>query len=126
MKTLIFMLTFISTSAFASINDFECDFQGENGEAIFVQVERSFGPGMKRITVDVTSETTADNFDYFTTARLNNMNKIEYFGAGLDLVIDLWPDNRPQYGFNYSSEFRSFDVNNGYSFYNINCIYTGF
>lgn len=126
MKTLIFLLAFVSTSAFASFNDFECNFQGDNGERIVVEIERSHSPGMKRINVTVTGNGSVDQFNYFASARLDNMNRIEYFGGGLDLEIDLWPDHRPQYGRNYRSEFRSFDVNNGRTFYNIYCQYTGF
>ena len=126
MKTLIFTLAFISTSAFASINDFECNFQAENGESVLLEVERSVSPGMKRINVTVTSDSTTDRYNYFASARLSNMNRIEYFGGGMDLEIDLWPDSRPRFGRMYSSEFRSFDVNNGRPFYNIYCQYTGF
>jgi hypothetical protein len=126
MKTLMLLLTFVSTSAFASINDFECRFNGENGEDILIEVERSYSPGMKRVNVNVTGDNTYDQYNYFTNARLNQMNRIEYFGAGMDLEIDLWPDSRPRMGRMYSSEFRSFDVNNGRPFYNIYCQYTGF
>lgn len=126
MKSLIMMLALTSTSAFASINDFECNFQAQNDTNVLIEVERSYNPGMKRINLTVTADGTINRFNYYTPARRNNMNRIEYFGAGMNLEIDLWPDNRPQYGRFYTSEFRSYDVDNGTRFYNINCQYTGF
>lgn len=126
MKALVFLLAFATSSAFAAINDFECRFSGENGEDVLVEVERSYSPGSKRISVTVNTDSTVDEYDYFTFARMNQMNRIEYSGAGMDLEIDLWPDQRPRYGRFYTSEFRSFDVSGGRTFYNVRCQFTGF
>lgn len=126
MKTLSLLIALFSTTAFASFNDFECNFQGQNGEQIKVEVERSYSPGMKRINLTQTTDQSVDRFTYFTSARIDNMNRIQYWGGGIDLEIDLWPDHRPQYGRFYRSEFRSMDINDGRAFYNIYCQFTGF
>lgn len=122
----ILILALISSSAFAGMNDFECHFQGLNNTRVQVAVERSYGPGMKIINVQVIDDENIDRFDYYTTAQMNSMNIIDYYTAGMDLKIDLWPDRRPQYGRRYFAEFSSFDVDNGRRFYNIYCQYTGF
>lgn len=131
MKTLFLVLALLSTSAFASMNDFECEFSGVNGEQVKVEIERSRGPGTKRINVSVIArgdngDLNIEDYQYYTSARMGAMNRIEYWGSGMDLEIDLWPDRRPRFGRMYRSEFRSFDVNNGRTFYNIYCQYTGF
>lgn len=126
MKSLIIGLVLLSTSAFAGFNDFECEFFGINGERIEVNVESSYGPGTKIINVIVTSANSVDEYEYFASARIDAMNRISYFGSGMDLEIDLWPHPVPRYGAFYRSEFSSFDVNQGRIYYNVNCQYRRF
>jgi hypothetical protein len=126
MKIFIIGLTLLSTSAFAGFNDFECNFFGINGERIEVNVESSFGPGTKIINVIVTTANSVQEYEYFTSARIDAMNRISYFGSGMDLEIDLWPHPVPRYGAFYRSEFSSFDVNQGRTYYNVNCQYRRF
>ena len=126
MKIVGLLFAFFSASTFAMINDFECNFEGQNGENVKVEVERSLGQGFKRVNLSVESENEEDIYDYYTTAQIDNMNRIQYWGGGMELEIDLWPNRRPQYGRIYRSLFSSLDLNNGHRFYNIYCQYTGF
>jgi hypothetical protein len=127
MKALLISLVLMSFTANASINDFECKFQGRQGEQVRVEVERAWGSFGRDMNVSVTHEGAVQEFRYFTNARLDNMrNRIEFFGAGVDLDIDLWPDQRPRFGRVYRAQFRSFDVNAGAFFNFIQCQYLGF
>jgi hypothetical protein len=62
-------------------------------------------------------------FNYFVTSRgSNSFNRVTYFGSGLFLEIDLWPDNRPQWGRNYRSTLRATDIQNP-EIQNVNCTF---
>ena len=127
MKLLLITMIIFSKTLFASINDFECKLSGSQGEEILVEVERSFNSSYRQINLNVFKQGQQNNYRYMTTARFDRvMNQIEFFGGGIDLRIDLWPDFRPQWGRFYLSELISFDLDNGRPFYNIHCQFLGF
>ena len=120
MKILLLVFT-LSTFAFAGFNDFECEFNTRSGGSVMVEVEQSFGGGSSRINVI----TDSDRRDYWVSRRYNRgLNEIEFFGGGIRLEIDLWPDTVPRWGRTYRADFNSWDIDNNVSYYNINCRYT--
>jgi hypothetical protein len=124
MKILLLIMS-LSTMAFASFNDFECEFNARDGEKVRVEIERSFGGSQSKMNVIIGDFNSNQRFDYWVSRRFNRgFNELEFFGAGVRLEIDLWPDNVPRWGRTYRADFNSWDIDNNLSYYNINCRYT--
>lgn len=126
MKSLV--LTFIlvlSSNAFASFNEVECEVKTATN-SLFVEVEQPFPTSsvFKRATLTATDVNGVDtSFDYTVTTRgTRGFNTLTYSGAGLTLEVDLWPDQRPQWGRNYRSTLRSSDIGNSV-IRNVNCTF---
>ena len=126
MKSLV--LTFImilSSSAFASFNEVECEVSTATS-SLFLEVEQPFPTSsvFKRATLTSTDTSGVETyFNYTLTTRgSRGFNRLTYSGAGLNLEVDLWPDQRPQWGRNYRSTLRATDIGNN-EIQNVNCIF---
>jgi len=126
MKSLV--LTFImilSSSAFASFNEVECEVSTATS-SLFLEVEQPFPTSsvFKRATLTSTDTSGVEtNFNYTLTTRgSRGFNRLTYSGAGLNLEVDLWPDQRPQWGRNYRSTLRATDIGNN-EIQNVNCTF---
>jgi hypothetical protein len=126
MKSVV--LTFIlviSSNAFASFNEVECEVKTATSE-LFLEVEQPFPANsvFKRATLTSTDANGVDtSFNYTLTTRgTRGFNTLTYSGAGLNLEVDLWPDQRPQWGRNYRSILRATEVGNS-EIRNVNCTF---
>ena len=129
MKLLGLLFVFISFSAAqASFNEFECEFETEEGKEVTIEVEKPFGGSSSRSArMTVTSENQVDVHNFFVTARFPRYSdRIEYFGGNFNLTIDLWPDRAPRWGRTYRSDFHSWILDEGRFYHNIDCRYTRF
>lgn len=124
MKVLMILLI-TSSFAMATFNDFECDFTTSDGMNVSVEIESQRGAGMRRATIAVRNNGEVDYYNYYVNSRYNRaFNEIRYFGGGMDLEIDLWPDAQPRWGRSYRADLRTWDLGNNSSNYNILCRYT--
>jgi hypothetical protein len=110
----IFLSVFIfySFSTFAFWNEVECDYR-EFSKIITVEIERPHSPQspFKRMVINVKENNSqSQNFVYTVTSRRFGFNKIQYFGGGVNLIIDLWPDDFPQWGMPYSAELYNHNM----------------
>lgn len=108
----LFLLTF-SFSSFAFFNELECD-SSMSSSRISVEVEEPFPTGSTfrwtRVFVD------NNTFTYNVTVRRSGgFNQIQYWGGGIRLEVDLWPDTNPQWGRTYRGSMTSSDVRDGAS-----------
>lgn len=124
MKLTAIFLALMSFSAFASWNEVECE--GKLGtKEVYLEIEQPFpqGSAFTRATLTVTEEGQEKEFYYTVSARRSGgFRNIRYWGAGLDLDVDFWPDNAPRWGRNYRSTLRTSDVDNRASI-NVECRY---
>lgn len=124
MKVLV-ILGLLSSFSFAAFNDFECEFTTNDSQSVSIEIERQRGAGLRRASVEVDNDGTTDTFNYYVSSRYDRaFNEIRYFGGGMDLEIDLWPDTTPKWGRSYRAQFRSWDIGNNTNNYNILCRYT--
>jgi hypothetical protein len=115
MKSLLicFLLLF-SISAFAFINEVECEWR-KNGKFITADVEMPFPTSstFKRMLVNAQNDNNTERFYYSVTSRrMNGFNEIQYLGGRVRLIVDLWPDNIPRWGRIYRGTFQSIDLQN--------------
>lgn len=129
MKILLTLLTLFSFSAFAQLNDFECEKRYDADSSIFIEVERPIfrTPNYRDIEVTVVADGNTQRERYFNVwFRSRRLNTIIFSGSGMNLEIDTFRTNgRVRWGFPYPSTFRSTDVNGGKEIRNITCRYTG-
>ena len=114
LMTLILMMVF-SLSSFAAWNEVECEGKLD-GKTIRVEIEQSFPNDsyFKRAELTITENGADENHSY-TVSRSNfGFNRIEYRGAGLQLEVDLWPDQRPRWGMRYAGTLLSSALGNKY------------
>lgn len=116
-----------ASSVQANINDFECEFNTDAGQMVELEVERPFGStSMRDATMTVSSNDEFEVFNYYVNTRYTrSFNRLRFSGANFDLEVNLWPDQKPQWGRTYRSEFRSWDLEDGRNYYNVSCRYTG-
>lgn len=126
MKSVV--LTFIlviSSNAFASFNEVECEVKTATSE-LFLEVEQPFPANsvFKRATLTSTDANGVDtSFNYTLTTRgARGFNTLTYSGAGLNLEVNLWPDQRPQWGRIYRSTLRATEVGNS-EIRNVDCTF---
>lgn len=121
-KSLILALCLSSSSVFAFINEVECTVKNGNQE-VFLEIEQPFPTSsvFKRALMTVTQDGAEKEFNYSVTSRRSmGFRSITYNGGGINLEIDLWPDNSPRWGRNYRSTLRSIDLQ-GPSISNVEC-----
>lgn len=124
MKLTLF-LVFLTSFVHAAFNDFECELRTYDQKNVEINVESQFGSGMRTVRMLVSSDNGVDTFNYYVTSRYNRgFNEIEYFGGGMRLEIDLWPDTAPRWGRSYRAEFSSMDLDSNSRYSNILCRYT--
>lgn len=104
------LISLVSMSAFAAFSEVECT--GRNGEKnILAVVEQGFGPGsFRRAAVRVTQPAGGEVRNYNVMSRGAFGSRVRYEGAGFDLEVDFWPDNRPQWARTYRGNFSSTDL----------------
>lgn len=111
----ILSLLISSFSASAAWNEVEC--RGKlDGKTIRLNIEQSFpnDTHFKRAELIIT-ESGADDTHILTVGRRSfGFNRLEYFGAGLRLDVDLWPDQHPRWGRNYDGTLLSSALGNKY------------
>ena len=125
MKKLCLLLSLVSMSTFASINDIECESVFPNQNLDFqINVERNYNQGPWKNTEVLTFQNgqLIQRQVYTLSAQnMNGFNQIKLWGQGVDLSIDLWPDAVPRFGRTYSATYRNMNTMNNYSFNNIEC-----
>tara|TARA_B100001971_G_C18268036_1_gene596482 strand:+ start:52395 stop:52787 length:393 start_codon:yes stop_codon:yes gene_type:complete len=128
MKALLFlsiMTLGLSVNANAAFNDFECEFTTRDQKSVELNVESQFGGGMRTVNMSVRDDDGTDTFRYYVSTRYDrSFKKIEYFGGGIRLEIDLWPDTNPRYGRTYRAQYSSWDLGSNSNYFNILCRYT--
>lgn len=107
---LVTLLSLFSLSAFAR-TEVECS--GRTGASqVVLAVEEGFGPGFRRAIAKVTHSTGAEELrTYSVYGRGAFGNRIRYEGAGFDLEVDFWPDQRPQWARTYRGNFSTTELN---------------
>ncbi|MES2529019.1 MAG: hypothetical protein V4598_18175 [Bdellovibrionota bacterium] len=105
------LISLVSVSAFAAFTEVECT--GRNGEKnVLAVVEEGFGPGsFRRAAVKVSDTAGGEVRNYNVMSRGAFGSRVRYEGAGFDLEVDFWPDNRPQWARTYRGNFSSNDLN---------------
>jgi hypothetical protein len=110
MRKLFFVFALLSSmSAFAFMNDVECDGRMNNGDLIRVEIERNFGGGMRdaRVTIfgDRGTNPTEERFFVYNARRFGT--SIDFTGSqGFRLSVDVWPDQTPRWGRTYRGEYN--------------------
>lgn len=115
MKTsMALLLCLLSSSVFAFVNEVECT--GTYGtKEIDLLVEQPFPSSsvFKRAVMTVSDNGVESEFNYTLTSRFSSgFNTVTYTGGSLRLEVNIWPDNRPQWGKRYRSTLNSSDVTN--------------
>jgi hypothetical protein len=105
------LISLFSMSSFAAFTEVECS--GRNGQKnILTAVEQGFGPGsFRRADVRVSDTQGSEVRNYSVLSRGAFGSRVRYEGAGFDLEVDFWPDNRPQWARTYRGNFSSSDLN---------------
>lgn len=128
MKLLSFIAAAIfSVSAYA-INDFVCQFETREGTGVTIEVERAIGNPRagRRVEMSVQRDDNVQVYNYFATPRFDRaFKRITFQSAGMDLEINTWPDTWPRWGFDYRSNIRTWDIDEGVNYYQLNCRYVG-
>jgi hypothetical protein len=126
MKSLV--LTFVlvlSSSAFASFNEVECEVKTA-ASSLYLEIEQPFPTSsvFKRATLTSTDVNGVDtSYDYTLTSRSpRGFNSLSYSGDGLTLEVDLWPDQRPQWGRNYRSTLKASEIGSN-EIQNVSCTF---
>ncbi len=124
-KIISFILLCLTFSVYAQMNEVECETRGSNSkEDLIVEIERPFmQTPWRRATVYYTKngEDVSTFIRDLSINFVNGFNRIRYWGAGAELSIDLWPDNRPLWGRAYAASFRDSQVFGGKFFNNLYC-----
>lgn len=110
-----------SVTSYASFNEIECE--GTSGSKnIILEIEQPFPANgvFKRVNLTISTESDQEDFKYTATTSRFDLRNIIYQGSGLRLEVDLWPDNDPRWGRNYSAILNSPDLNQGSGAF-INC-----
>lgn len=113
----------ISLPSFASFNEVECT--GKIGDKVIsFEVEQAFPrySTSRRANLIVEDNGSQLAYDYNLMIVPSHRNNIKYFGSGLTLDIDLWPDQSPRWGRNYRSELSSSDLGSS-GFSRVNCTF---
>lgn len=109
MKLLIIMFSFFSVSAFAYFNEVECEGRSESKE-FTLDVEQPFpyGSVFRRAQLTVTEDGAESGEDYTVSIQaMRGFPRVRYYGAGLRLEVDFWPDQAPRWGRVYSGSLYS-------------------
>jgi hypothetical protein len=127
MNKLLLLAFFIlfSNLSFAYINDIECESRFSDQNYDFrINVIRPMSQGPWRQTeVQTFLKGQLIRTDFFHLTFFNNQgfNNIRFWGQGVDLEIDLWPDRVPQFGRYYSARFSNVTILSNKPFTNIDC-----
>jgi hypothetical protein len=112
----MFFLTLVlslSTSAFAQSAWTEVECTGKTDTtSIYFEVEQAFptGSSFKRSVLRVTENGAEKSFESTVISRFRPIQRLEYWGGGVRLEVDLWPDQRPRWGMTYQATFRGPEV----------------
>lgn len=112
MKLLALVTLLFSLSVQAGWNEAECT--GNIGTlSVRFDVEMPFprNSSFRRALLVVHENGQETSYDYYVTVRRLGPQQLVYSGAGLSLNIDIWPDNRPRWGWDYRSLLRSTQFN---------------
>ncbi len=111
MKLILAMIISVTSVAAFGFSEVECT--GRNGQKnVMTVVEQGFGPGsFRRASVRVSEAGAGETRNFNVMSRGTFGNRVRYEGAGFDLEVDFWPDNRPQWARTYRGNFTSLDLN---------------
>jgi hypothetical protein len=127
MKKLILLtiVSLFSHLSFAYMNDIECESRFTDQNYDFrINVVRPMSPGPWRQTeVQTFLNGHLVRTDFFNLTFFNNQgfNNLRFWGQGVDLQIDLWPDRVPQFGRYYSARFSNVSILSNKPFTSIDC-----
>jgi hypothetical protein len=125
MKFVVFIfLMVMSTLSFAAWNELECDgFAGD--KAVRLEVEQPFPNGsyFRRAKLFVTKDGNEIVHNYSLTPRINpSFGRIEYWGGGLKIEVNIWPDQFPRWGWTYFGRLETAIIDN-WSPYTLDCTF---
>ena len=126
MKTLGLLLLFASLSAQAAFNEFECDFSTREGVRVRLEVKQAYrSSSFTRAKIRIFGGDGDQNLDFNVSRRMRGARRIEYWGADFRLEVDLWPDEIPRRGREYTSRLETWSVDPSRNVYTIDCDYAG-
>jgi hypothetical protein len=104
MKALLaFALVLFSASSFAW-TEVECEKRAE--PRLYLQIDEPMPRNSSFRWANVQIENQNFTYSLNFTQRVG-FNRIRYWGGGMELEVDLWPDQRPMWGRTYRAEFSS-------------------
>lgn len=126
MKTLGLLLLFAAQSAQAVFNEFECDFSTRDGLRVRLEVQQTYRSSSSTgARMRISGGDGDQNLDFNVTRRMRGARRIEYWGADFRLEVDLWPDEVPRRGREYTSRLETWSVDPSRNVYTIRCDYAG-
>jgi hypothetical protein len=125
MKIFVFVMTMmISTVSFGAWNELECDGYAGN-KAVRLEVERPFPNGsyFRRAQLFVTQDGKEIVTNFSLTPRVNpTFGRIEYWGGGLKIEVNIWPDQYPRWGWTYFGRLETSVIDN-WSPFTLDCMF---
>jgi hypothetical protein len=102
---LLSLIVLFSTSAFSAFSEIECS-GSQNGKDVRLIVEEAFPQGstFRKGDLFIQENGSEQRYShYFTVRQFGPSYQRVYTDARARLEVDLWPDNRPQWGRTYQS-----------------------
>lgn len=110
MKLLAILVTLLmSFSTMAYFNEVECNARND-GQELYLEVEQPFPSNsvFRRAVMTITKDGgRRTEYHNVSPRRSGGLNRIQYFGPGLRMEIDLWPDTYPRWGRTYRAQIWS-------------------
>jgi len=125
MKFFVFLLSIMLTSvSFAAWNELECNGYVD-GKEVRLEVEQAFPNGsyFRRAQLFVSQNGNEVVHSYTVTPRVNpSFGRINYWGGGMRIEINIWPDQLPRWGWTYFGRLES-DVLDNWKPNTLDCIF---
>jgi len=104
MKALLLSVLFLlSFSSFAFV-EVECE--KSSAPNLYLQIDEPFPSSstFRWVRLQIENQTSTHNVSLRPQV---GFNRLRYWGGGMELEVDLWPDQRPTWGRSYRAEFSS-------------------
>lgn len=119
-------LAFVSQSALASWNEFECESADKDFDLqLDIRTPFPTSSAFRDVEIFYVVEGREENFRGSVTRHHFRSNRAVYSGSSVRLEIDFWPDQAPRWAREYRSTLRFSKVNNGNDI-NLKCRFTNF